>query len=115
MHLVLHTETISGGSAPSTSTPGHVYIDWVAADQPTTSSPSGEPMPVGDLPGWRQVFSDDFTQSLGARQFPAAVASPWSAYADRWRDTSGKGTYYPSGISWHDGLMHAPIGWDGAH
>jgi hypothetical protein len=35
--------------------------------------------------------------------------------ADGWPDTSGKGTYYPSAISWHDGLMDIPIGWDGAH
>jgi beta-glucanase (GH16 family) len=115
MHLVLQIETLSGGPLPSTSAKGHVYIDWVAAYQPATGLPPGEPMPVGDLPGWRQVFSDDFTQTLSAGQFPAAVSSRWSAYADGWPDTTGKGTYYPSDISWHDGLMDMPIGWDGAH
>src|SRR2546423_1724443 len=60
MHLVLQTETLSGGQLPSTSAKGYVYIDWVAAYQPAASLPAAEPMPVGDLPGWRQVFSDDF-------------------------------------------------------
>jgi hypothetical protein len=27
---------------------------------PLPGSPSGVPMPVGDLPGWKQVFTDDF-------------------------------------------------------
>ncbi len=29
----------------------------------TTADPSGVPMPVGNLPGWKQVFSDDFTET----------------------------------------------------
>jgi beta-glucanase (GH16 family) len=48
----------------------------VATGPPTTSAtgppatgvaaPSGVPMPVGNLPGWRQVFTEDFTgPSLG--------------------------------------------------
>ena len=72
-------------------------------------------MPVGDLPGWHQIFSDDFTTSVPARSFPSAVSSKWSAYLDGWPDTTRIGTYYPDYISWHDGLMDLPIGWDGAH
>src|SRR5436190_16893554 len=86
-----------------------------SATSTAAASASADAMPLGDLPGWRQVFSDDFTQPLAAGQFPASVGSRWSAYADGWPDTSGKGTHYPSGISWHDGLMDIPIGWDGAH
>ena len=33
----------------------------------TAASPSGEEMPVGDLPGWHQVFTDDFTTNVAAR------------------------------------------------
>jgi hypothetical protein len=72
-------------------------------------------MPVGDLSGWHQIFADDFTTSLGAGSFPSAVSTRWSAYANGAPDTSGYGVYYPSAISWHDGLMDLPIGWDGAH
>jgi len=105
--IVTATNTVGSASARS-------YLSATVASS-SNSTPSGQPMPVGDLQGWRQVFSDDFTQTLSAGQFPAAVSSRWSAYADGWPDTSGKGTYYPSAISWHDGLMDVPIGWDGAH
>jgi Glycosyl hydrolases family 16 len=71
-------------------------------------------MPVGDIPGWHQVFADDFTTAVRARRFsgcragptlmtsscsglPAAVARKWWAYPDGWKDT-GKGTYYPSKV-----------------
>jgi hypothetical protein len=34
--------------------------------------PSGVPMPVGNLPGWKQVFKDDFTGTT--------LGSKWNAY-----------------------------------
>lgn len=64
----------------------------------SSSSPSGVPMPVGDLPGWRQVFTDDFTGSVPVGQFPAAVSSKWRVYLDGWKDTSKNGTYSPSKV-----------------
>jgi Glycosyl hydrolases family 16 len=38
------------------------HASSAASRSPSISStdPSGEPMPTGDLPGWRQVFADDF-------------------------------------------------------
>ncbi|GAB5077114.1 glycoside hydrolase family 16 protein [Arthrobacter sp. AD-310] len=74
-------------------------------------------MPVGDLPGWRQVFTEDFTDGdvpLGG--FPGPV------YGQRWHETYRDGTpdthaktqdkdartsgYYPSKVlSVHDGLL----------
>jgi len=69
-------------------------------------SVSGEPMPVGDIPGWHQVFSDDFTSTVPTGSFPAAVSSTWSAYPDGWPDTSHNGTYMPSRVlSEHDGVL----------
>ncbi|RKH89968.1 glycosyl hydrolase family protein [Corallococcus sp. AB045] len=62
------------------------------------SNPSGEPMPVGDLTGWRQVFTDDFTTQVPVGQFPAAVSSKWGVYPDGWKDTSKNGTYSPSKV-----------------
>lgn len=77
--------------------------------------PSGVPMPSGNLPGWRQVFSDNFTTSVPVGRFagcvstprlmhasckrlPAAVRSKLWAYPDGWSDTSGHGRYMPSQV-----------------
>jgi hypothetical protein len=60
--------------------------------------PSGQAMPVGNLPGWTQVFSDDFTENVPVGSFPGAVSGKWSAYPDGWKDTSGNGTYEPSKV-----------------
>ena len=63
-------------------------------------------MPVGDLPGWKQVFAEDFTQGdvpLGAFPGPAYQAR-WSAgYKDGTPDTAGqasggKSGYYPTKV-----------------
>jgi hypothetical protein len=66
------------------------------------SSPSGQPMPVGDLPGWHQLFTEDFITNAPIGGFAAAYGSRWSLYLDGWPDTSGQnGTnsgYYPSKV-----------------
>lgn len=43
--------------------------------QASASDPSGVPMPTGDLPGWHQVFADDFDT--------AGLDSQWTAYWGR--------------------------------
>jgi beta-glucanase (GH16 family) len=74
-------------------------------------------MPVGDLPGWRQVFAEDFTEGdvpLGG--FPGPIyGTRWSEnYVDGTPDTAaqnhpkGERTsgYYPSKVlSVHDGIL----------
>ncbi|HET9518624.1 MAG TPA: glycoside hydrolase family 16 protein, partial [Actinoplanes sp.] len=68
--------------------------------------PSGRTMPVGDLPGWRQIFADNFATDVPLGSFPARVAHKWDAYPDGWRDTSKNGTYMPSKvISVRNGVM----------
>ena len=64
-----------------------------ARASPPPADPSGEPVPGGDLPGFKQVFSDDFAVDVPLGRFPAAVASRWWAYPSTFRDTSGQGTY----------------------
>ena len=72
----------------------------------TTRSPSGKPMPVGDLPGWRQIFTDDFTTNVPLGQFPGAVSEKWTAYRYPWKGTPTWATYDPQRTtSFHDGLM----------
>ncbi len=79
--------------------------------------PPSEAMPVGDLPGWKQVFAEDFTEGdvpIGA--FPGPIyGARWSEnYFDGTPDTAaqkfkkGERTsgYYPSKVlSVHDGLL----------
>jgi beta-glucanase (GH16 family) len=71
---------------------------------------------VGDLPGWRQVFAEDFTAGdVPIGGFPGIYSERWSAnYFDGTPDTAAqlqpKGArtsgYYPSKVlSVHDGLL----------
>ncbi len=60
--------------------------------------PSGQAMPVGNMPGWRQVFADDFTEKVPVGKFPAAVSNKWTAYPYPWHDTTGHGIYDPGKV-----------------
>jgi hypothetical protein len=87
---------------------------------PPTNCASGECLPVGDLSGWKQVFTDDFvsnvslggfsgcdTQSHSCSGLPADVRAKWFAYPDGWKDSAGTGTYMPSRVmSIQNGLMN---------
>lgn len=83
-------------------------------------SVSGEAMPTGDLPGWKQLFADDFTTSIPLGAFsdcnhnadkPTAYCgglapygnykSRWWAYPSGWTDTAKSGA---------DGNGGAPFG-----
>jgi hypothetical protein len=97
----------SVGSATATSAPVR------------TSCPSGECVPLGDLPGWQQVFVEDFATAAPVGSFsdctttthtcsglPAGVRERWFAYPDGWTDRK-TGTYSPSRvISIQNGLMN---------
>jgi beta-glucanase (GH16 family) len=81
---------------------------------------SGECLPVRDLPGWKQVFTDDFLNSVPLGGFsgcdsnrhscsglPATVRTKWFAYSDGSKDSAGTGTYMPSRVmSIKNGLMN---------
>lgn len=74
------------------------------------ADPSGQPMPVGDIPGWHQVFTDNLTTNVPLGSFPRAVSSKWGAYPDGWHDTSAHGTYMPSKVvSVRNGVMNLHI------
>ncbi|HEX8226352.1 MAG TPA: discoidin domain-containing protein [Candidatus Saccharimonadales bacterium] len=64
------------------------------------ASPSGQDMPVGDLNGWRQVYTEDFLTSVPIGQFPGtAYRGKIGAYPDGWKDTSKNGTYSPTKVN----------------
>lgn len=109
------TATNSAGNASAQSAQ--------SAPVTTPSSPpaciSGECAP-GDLPGWQQVFMDDFATNVPVGGFsncdaywhqcfglPADVRAKWFAYPDGWKDSKGTGTYTPSKVmSIQNGLMN---------
>lgn len=56
-------------------------------------------MPRGNLPGWHQVFADDFTQNVPVGRFPAAVRRTWGGtYRDGTLDTARTGAYMPTKV-----------------
>jgi beta-glucanase (GH16 family) len=74
---------------------------------PSSANPSGQAMPVGDIPGWHQVFTDNFGTNVPLGSFPSAVSSRWGAYSDGWADTSHNGRYYCSKVcSVQGGLLN---------
>src|SRR4051812_38947828 len=62
------------------------------------STASGQAMPVGDLPSWHQVFTDDFATDVAVGKFPAAVKDKWGAYPSPWKDSTKHGVYSPSDV-----------------
>lgn len=51
-------------------------------------------MPVGDLPGWHQVFADNFAnESVPLGGWPGNASANWNAYPNGWPDTTHHGTY----------------------
>ena len=75
------------------------------------TNPSGEPMPIGDLPGWKQTFTDDFKTNVPLGSFPTAVSSKWNAYGPstgpgNWTGTPTWAYYYPNKTtSFHNDMM----------
>ena len=61
-------------------------------------------MPVGDLPGWKQIFSDDFSTPVARGGFPGPYAAKWLSYTG-FPDSSHKGWYDQSIISAQDGVL----------
>lgn len=84
-------------AAPTTTTP-------TTPTQPVPQQPSGAAMPVGDLPGWRHIFADDFTKdaatgswandcSPDAIVYAGAQGQKWRTYPKCWNDTYQKRPY----------------------
>jgi beta-glucanase (GH16 family) len=94
------TATVSPSPSPTATATA------TATANPLVNSPSGVAAPVGDLPGWRQLYVDDFATAVPTGSFPGVYKTHWDVYLDGWKDTSKNGTYMPSKVmSVHDGLM----------
>lgn len=102
----------SAGACAASCAPSSPAVP-AAAVPPALADPSGQAMPVGDLPGWHQVFADNFAVPVPLGSFPRAVSSKWGGY-DGAKDTSGNGTYTPSQVvSVSGGLMNLRLHTDG--
>jgi len=71
----------------------------------TNWDPSGQAMPVGDLPGWHQVFADNFANdsypvgSVTGCSMAGCSGTPtlaWGAWKDGHPNVSGNCEFYPS-------------------
>ena len=73
------------------------------------TDPSGQAVPIGDQPGWRQIFHDNFANenvALGGftgctttricSGLPSALQSTWWDYPDGWPDTQKDCQYNPT-------------------
>jgi hypothetical protein len=65
--------------------------------------PSGVPMPVGNLPGWHQIFTEDFRTDVALGHFMHSVyKKKFHLYEDGTPDTAGQqgapSRYYPSKV-----------------
>jgi hypothetical protein len=74
--------------------------------------PSGQKMPLGNLPGWQQIFTEDFTTDVPLGDFPGSVyGNEFSVYPNGTPDTAGQqgapSRYDPSQVvSVKDGLLN---------
>ena len=98
------------GSATSTTS-----TSAVPSARTDPSDPSGQAIPRGNIPGWHQVFTDNFAEPVPLGSFPAAVAAQWGhSYPDGWRDTSKHGTYMPTRVvSIANGVMNIHLHTEG--
>jgi hypothetical protein len=103
--LILTTRPATATTSPGPPTPPTPPVPPGPA-----LDPIGPRVPLGDLPGWTQVFVDDFTRSVPLGSFPEAVSSKWWAYPNDWHDTSGVGTYDPhKTLSVRGGILNSYI------
>ena len=111
---------LSPAATPTPAVPTTPPTSVVAPTPTTISTPtsgggtdaSGQAMPVGDLSGWHQIFSEDFNTDVPVGDFPGNVyGSKFRVYADGTRDTAGQqgapSRYEPSRVvSVSNGLLN---------
>ena len=99
--IVSPTSVASSSTKTASTTPLHNAL-----------SPSGEAIPAGDLPGWHQIFTEDFKSDVSLGSFPGrAYSTKFSQYPDNTPDTAGDqgapSRYYPSKVaSVHNGALN---------
>jgi hypothetical protein len=97
---VVNDTNASGGKYINFDAPAPV-VTVPTPPAPVNTNPSGVPMPVGNLEGWDQIFSDDFTTNVPIGSFPTAVSDKWGGYPYPYRDTRGQRSSDPTVGGWY--------------
>jgi hypothetical protein len=110
-----HDTTISTPTALSTSNTSPLLPRHIIPKVPSVVAqpdPSGQKMPLGNLPGWHQIFTEDFTTDVPIGSFPGSVyGGAFSVYPNGTPDTAGQqgapSRYDPSQVvSVKNGLLN---------
>ena len=106
------TPTPQKTAAPTpVSTPQPTPPASVSTGNPGSAS-SGQAMPVGDLPGWHQIFAENFNTPAPLGAFPgSAYGNAFTVYPDGSPDTAGNqgapSRYFPSKVvSVNNGMLN---------
>ncbi|MBA3724124.1 MAG: glycoside hydrolase family 16 protein [Candidatus Levybacteria bacterium] len=112
----LQMQSFTGVTGPPTPTPTNSPEDPTPAS--TIGGSSGQPMPSGDMPGWKLIFSDDFTKdaaigSWGSEcdsekiAYLGAQGQKWRSYPKCFKDTYQKRPYRADQVlSVKNGMMN---------
>jgi len=117
IHIEAESANIAGSaiSVTDASASNGKYLKFSESD--SSSSPSGQAVPQGNLPGWRQVFAEDFTLDAplgswgsecdGSRiAYTGALGTQWRSYPQCYRDTYQSRPYRADQVlSVHDGIL----------
>lgn len=71
---------------------------------PSSTASSGQTAPIGNISGWRQIFSENFNTDVPIGSFPGSIyGSKFTTYPDGTPDTAGQqgapSRYYPSKVA----------------
>jgi len=108
----VETGNISGNASvvDASSASGYRAISFRSN---SSTSPSGQPMPIGNLTNWTQIFTEDFNSNVNEGNFPGTTYNTkWGVYPDGSIDTSAKieesnSRYYASRvISVSNGILN---------
>ena len=104
--VTLSGATTSPSPTPTTTPPTATATATATPTSTATSAPTGTEVPVGDLPGWKQIWTEDFTRTAPLGSFLTTYADTMGAYPAGWKDTSKNGTYDPARtLSAANGMM----------
>jgi len=106
-------------TSPASSATAAPAVPGSPRSTPTTPAavpaPVDTALPVGDLPGWRQVLAEDFSTPLAEGRFPGRpYRDQWLGY-DGFTNPSGTPLYDTKDVtSVHDGLLDVRVREDDA-
>nr|WP_314142844.1 ricin-type beta-trefoil lectin domain protein [uncultured Rhodococcus sp.] len=107
---------VSGFPAPTTPPPVTTPPVTTPPPPPASSNPSGVSAPKGDLPGWQQIFVDDFSKPSATGSwandcdpakivYTGAEGQKWRTYPKCYKDTYQKRPYRADAVlSTHDSV-----------